>query len=374
MKKIVFFIECLEGGGAEKALTELVENMDKNNYDITVVTESNGEMYTARVASASNLRYLVKKCNPERFFHYNLNRLLYRFINTAPRKLLHKIIIGNKYDIEVACCEGFATRLIANSTNKNSKKVAFVHTDMQNNHWTGIHYKNFEEELSCYNKFDTISCVSESVAEAFRKTFGMTDPVVVNHNPINTNDIIAKAQEPLISLVPDCPQLIGVGRLCAVKAFDRLLRIAKQLKEEGYKFNLQILGKGEKEQELEQYIIENGLSSCVRLIGFQPNPYPYIVNADFFVCSSLAEGFNTAVVECIVLETPVITTDCAGMKDAFGKKECGIICKNSEDALLEAIRNVLDNPHCLNEFSSNCRERASYFDIIECVKNIENMF
>lgn len=374
MKKIVFFIECLEGGGAEKALTELVENMDKNKYDITVVTESNGEVYTARVASACNLRYLAKKCGPERLLHYNFNRLIYRFINTAPRKLLHKIIIGNKYDVEVACCEGFATRLIANSTNKNSKKVAFVHTDMQNNYWTGVHYNNFEEERDCYKKFDAISCVSESVADAFRKTFGMTDPVVVNHNPINTNDIKTKAREPLISAVPDCPQIISVGRLCAVKAFDRLLRIAKQLKEEGYKFNLQILGKGEQELELEQYIFDNDLSGCVRLIGFQANPYPYIVNADFFVCSSLAEGFNTAVVECIVLGTPVITTDCSGMKDAFGEKECGIICENSEEALLEAIRTVLDNPDCLNEFSSNCRERAPFFDIKKCVKDIEKMF
>lgn len=373
MKKIVFFIESLEGGGAEKSLTELVENMDKNKYEITVVTESNG-VYTERVKSACHLRCLAQGCKLEKHFRYNINRLIYLFVNTAPRKILHKIIIGNRYDVEVACCEGFATRLIANSTNKNSKKIAFVHTDMQNNHWTGIHYKNLEEELDCYKKFDTISCVSESVAAAFQKTFEITQPVVVNHNPINTDVIKNKARETVVSTKTSYPQIISIGRLCAVKSFDRLLRIGKQLKDEGYRFHLSILGKGEKEQELEQYINENDLSDYVKLIGFQANPYKHIVRCDFFVCSSLAEGFNTAVVECIVLGKPIVTTDCSGMKDAFGEKQCGVICENNEEALLGAIKSVLDNPHCLIEFSNNCHERAHHFDLKKCIEKIEELF
>ena len=354
MKKIVFFIESLEGGGAEKSLTELVENMDRTKYDITVITVSNNEMYATRVNRVCHLHSLVKTCKPERFFHYNLNRLLYRFINTMPRRILHKIIIGNGYDIEVACCEGFTTRLIASSTNKNSNKIAFVHTDMENNHWTGDYYESFEEEINCYKKFTCISCVSQSVAAAFRNTFGIVDTVVVNHNPINNDAIKTMAQESLILDPLDCPQIISIGRLSAVKSFDRLLRVAKQLKEEDYRFRLLILGKGEKEEELAQYITENNLSEYVKLIGFQPNPYQYILNSDFFVCSSLAEGFNTAVVECIVLGKPIITTNCSGMKDAFGGKKCGIICENSEEALLEAIRNTLDNPRRFAKLWISC--------------------
>lgn len=374
MKKVVFFIESLDGGGAERSLTELVENMDKDKYDITVITQSNGDVYTQRVRTACHLRSLVQKCEPEKILHYNINRLIFLFINTAPRKVLHRIIIGNRYDVEVACCEGFATKLIANSTNKNSKRIAFVHTDMQNNRWTGIHYKNAEEELDCYKKFDAISCVCESVAAAFRHTFDISQPVVVNHNPIHAAAIKNKAQEHVIPIHPGCPQIISIGRLSGVKSFDRLLRITKRLKEDGYLFHLSILGKGEKEAELEQYIVENELSTYVRLIGFQPNPYKYILHSDFLVCSSLAEGFNTVVAESIVLGKPVVTTDCSGMKEAFGEKQCGIICENTEEALLEAIKGVLDNPDCLREYSNNCRERAAYFDLKKCVKSIEELF
>ena len=374
MKKVVFFIESLEGGGAEKSLTELVENMDKSKFDITVVTESNDEVYTQRVQSACNLRYLVKKCSPERFFHYTLNRLIYRFINTVPQKILHKIIIGNRYDIEVACCEGFATKLIANSTNRSSKKIAFVHTDMQNNHWTTIHYESLEEELNCYKTFDSISCVSETVAQAFNATFGITDTVFVNHNPINAKMINEKAKEqvnlePIYNL-----RLITAGRLTAVKAFDRLLRIAKRLKADGYHFQLLILGKGNKENELKEYIAENDLSDCIKLIGFQPNPYSFIAISDFFVCSSLAEGFSTVAVESIILGKPVVTTDCSGMTELFGGTECGIICENKEEALFASIKYVLDNPYCLIKYSSNCQKRADFFDIQKTVSDIEKMF
>lgn len=374
MKKIVFFIESLEGGGAEKSLTELIENMDKDKYDITVVTESSGEVYTERVKAACHLRCLTHKCMPENLLPYNLNRLIFRFINTAPRKILHKIIIGDKYDVEVACCEGFATKLIANSGNKNSRKIAFVHTDMQNNHWTGVHYKNYEEELECYKRFDAISCVSESVAAAFRHLFGIGEHVVVNHNPVNTGAIKRKAQEAIVLTSSNGLQIISVGRLSAIKSFDRLLRIVKQLKEDNYRFHLTIVGKGEKEQELQQYIVENDLSEYVQLVGFQSNPYKYILHSDFFVCSSLAEGFNTAVVESIVLGTPVVTTDCSGMKEAFGEKECGVICENTEEALFEAVKSILDSPQRLNEFSNNCRARAPYFDLKKCVAKVEGLF
>jgi glycosyltransferase involved in cell wall biosynthesis len=374
MKKIIFFIESLEGGGAEKSLTELVETLDKNKFDITVITESNSEVYTQRVRDACKLKCLTKKCSRKNILRYNFNRLVFRFINTAPKRIVHRLLIGNRYDVEISYCEGIATKLIASSNNKSSKKIAFVHTDMQNNHWSAIHYKGLEEEMDCYKKFNSISCVSESVAVAFRHTFGTTKPVLVNHNPINIDAIKIKAQEPVVKNTADYTRIITVGRLTAVKAFDRLLRIAKQLKEDGYLFELLILGKGEQEQALKQYINENNLSDCVKLLGFQPNPYKFIAKSDFFVCSSLAEGFNTAVVECIVLETPVITTDCSGMKDAFGENSCGIICENNEDALLHAIKNVIDNPDSLLAFSNSCYERSSYFDIKKCVGKIEQLF
>ena len=38
MKKILFFIESLAGGGAEKVLSDLVSNLDQTKYDVTVIS------------------------------------------------------------------------------------------------------------------------------------------------------------------------------------------------------------------------------------------------------------------------------------------------------------------------------------------------
>lgn len=374
MKKLVFFIESLEGGGAERSLTELVENIDRDKFSITVITETDSEIYTERVKSACNLRCLTIKGNRKNYISYNYNRLIYKFINTAPRKIAYKVLIGNKYDVEIAYCEGFATKLIAASSNKKSKKIAFVHTDMQNNHWSQIHYADLETEKDCYAKFDTISCVSQTVASAFNRTFGMVEKTVVCYNPVHS-DLIKKQSEELLDIAPfNGLRMVTLGRLSRVKAFDRLFSVAKKLANCGYTFELLVLGAGEKEAELNHFLVENDLTGYIKLLGFRSNPYKYIAASDFFVCSSFAEGFSTAAAECIVLGKPIVTTDCSGMSELFGGYECGIICKNSEDALFDALKSVFDNPECLVNFGMNSKKRAESFNLSSSISEIEKLF
>lgn len=371
MKKVVFFIESLEGGGAEKSLTELVENLNIAEFDITVVTESDNEVYTQRVRRVCNLRCLTKKCDRDNRLRYNWNRIVFRFINTAPKKLVHRLLIGNRFDVEIAYCEGLATKLIAASGNMKSKKIAFVHTDMQTNHWSKIHYDSLEAERDVYNTFDVISCVSKTVESAFVKTFGLANKTTVCYNPVDSAFIRTRAKESAELNICDGLRMITLGRLTGTKAFDRLFRIAKALKDDGRRFELIVLGKGEKEPELKQYIDGNDLGDCVKLLGFRLNPYKYIAASDFFVCSSLAEGFSTAATECVMLGKPVITTDCSGMVELFGGYECGIICENSEEALLAALNSVFDNPGCLTKFSENSKLRAEFFDLDKSISAIE---
>lgn len=392
MKKLLFFIESLDSGGAEKSLTELIENLNKNKFGITVISETDGEYYTERVKDACIYRCFTSKSKHNNHLRIFINKLIIKFSIAAPAKIVHRILIRGTYDVEIAYCEGYATKLVANSVNKNSRKIAFVHTDMQKNHWTQTVFRSLEEETECYKKFDVISCVSESVAKAFTDTFGLTDKVVVNYNPVTTKLIIEKSQEPSGLENISFPRMITAGRLTTAKGYDRLLRIADRLKNDGYKFELLILGKGEEEQNLERFIKEQNLSGFVKLMGFKDNPYKYIADSDFFVCSSIAEGFSTIATECVILGKPVITTDVSGMaelfgraellgknelfgkNEEFGRAECGIICENNEDALFDAIKYVLDNPSCLQKFSMGARERATFFNIENSVKNIEKLF
>ena len=87
------------------------------------------------------------------------------------------------------------------------------------------------------------------------------------------------------------------------------------MKQSGYAFELWILGDGEEREMLQHYICKKQLEDCVTLWGFQTNPYAFMTQSDLFVCSSISEGYSTAVTEALILGLPVVTTDCSGMNE-----------------------------------------------------------
>ena len=106
------------------------------------------------------------------------NRLVFSFPLSAPFALFHRFN-GGRYDIEVAFCEGYSTRLIAASPNKKSRKIAWIHTDVINNPWSQTMYKKPEDEVACYRNYETVCCVSEQVLEAAAEKFGITEKAVL---------------------------------------------------------------------------------------------------------------------------------------------------------------------------------------------------
>ena len=86
-------------------------------------------------------------------------------------------------------------------------------------------------------------------------------------------------------------------------------------------------------------------------MGFKNNPYPYIASANALICSSFQEGLNTAVIEALILNTPVISTDCGGMEEIIENGSNGMICDNSEESLLDAVLKVCENPSLLENFN-----------------------
>ena len=157
-----------------------------------------------------------------------------------------------------------------------------------------------------------------------------------------------------------------------VKGYDRLVRICAKLRDMGYDFSVAVLGKGEEEENIKKLISENSLDERIKLFGFQENPHKFIKNSDIFVCSSYAEGYSTAVSEAVILGVPVITTECSGMREIFGGEDCGIICENSDEALLEAMKKVLDEPSLLEFYKEGEKKRAESFSMASRIRVVED--
>ena len=391
-KKILFLIHTMQVGGAEKVLVDLVNNIDKEKFEITVMTVINTGAF--RDSLNSDIKYKTifnipiinkkqdKKLNKKsgnlldngskiKKVLADIYRMAWRFISCSR---IHKKHIGDKYDVEVSFLEGIPAKIISASSNKNSK-IAWIHVDLLEERKSEKFFKNINEEKRVYEEFDNIVGVSKIVREQFIKKFNYadTDKVLVKYNPIDTAKIINKSNEEIDDIEKNKMTLCTVGRLTVQKGYDRLLEIVNRLNKEGLEFDLWIIGVGPEEQRLKAYIEENKLDN-VKLLGYKENPYKYIKNADVFVCSSRAEGFSTVVSEAIILEKPIITTECAGMEEMLGdNNEYGIIVKNSTDALYEGLKNILNNSEVLEKYRNNIVNRKEEFGLEKAVKEVEEL-
>ncbi len=370
MKNILFFMETVDFGGAETVFTNIIKNINKSKFCIKVVTERDHELFTDEIKAAVPYDCFIKtERSAVRDFW---NKIVIKLSLVLSEKNIRKYFIRGNYDVEVAFCEGYSTKIIGNSGKKNCKKIAWVHTDVIKNPWSEKIFGSAEEEKKCYEKFDAIVCVAETMKESFIKKYGMAEKVHVLYNPLDFESVIKKSAEKTDFKFGDGMKFVLAGTFIKIKGFDRFVKVCKRLKDDGEHFSALIMGDGEEKENIKKIIAETNLGDTVKILDFQTNPYKYIAHSDVYVCSSYAEGYSTAVSESVALNVPVITTECSGMREIFGENECGIICENSEDGLYNAMKKVLNDPSLLKKFSAEEKKRANDFSLKKRMKAIED--
>lgn len=377
-KKILFVIESLTGGGAEKILSVILRNINTAKFHVTLCCIVNTGQYLNDIPKNINYKYIISNPKDCKSFWskliYNLKyKLVYFWL---PLNWVYRLWIPKGNDIEVAFVEGFTTKLISKSTS-SAKKIAWVHIDLINNHWTKITFKNNEDEAFAYSKFNDIVCVSKKVKQSMSQLGYNIDCLRVLYNPIDDQDIRQLSKDDSsIKLGSDGTiKLVSTGRLVNQKGYDRLLSIIKRLKDDGLNVSLTILGEGSDRKILEEYIKLNNLSDSVFLPGFVDNPYSTMAQHDIFVCSSRAEGYSTAVTEALILGMPVVTTDCSGMKELLGENnEYGIVTQNNDESLYQGIKELLENDKLIEHYREKALLRSRDFSLHSLMNSIEDIF
>jgi len=374
-KHIAFVVNGLYGGGAERVLQVFLVNFDRKKYDITLISHKkediNEELYPADIKYKGILKNIEKKKSRIEILLVKIYNKINLFVydNFSPR-IFRLFYLRDKFDVEIAFIEGYATRIVSGGW--SCKKVAWVHVDLQSCPWTDIAFRSRKEEIECYSSFDRVVSVSESVKESVEKLFLCKSLVL--YNPIDTEEI--RRMSTLFAVDRDKERLlfISVGRLVPQKGYDRLIPIVGKLVAEGFDFILWIMGEGTDRQLLEDLIREWKLEEIVKLWGYQNNPYPYVKAADWVVCSSRSEGYSTAVTEALILELPIVTTLCPGMKELLGDNDqWGIVVENEESALLNGMRNVLTVKGLTEKYQKQAMERKKHFSLEHRMNDIYNV-
>ena len=361
MIKILFFIDSIAGGGAEKVLRNLVNNMDQDKFDITVQTidHAPAEKY---------LRKEVRYKSINRFRNPLLKKVYQYWIRLcAELKILYPLYIKDDYDIEVAYLECGPTKIIASSTNKKAVKIAWVHCDLEKKEGFT---DSIEKSKKYYEKYDKIVCVSENVKQSFEKLFGKDPEPVVLYNVNDEKEILEKAERPVpFKRKGTGALLVAAGRLTRQKGFDRLIEACRLMRDEGYSFELWILGEGPERESLEELIQRYRLDDRISLLGFVENPYPCINKADILVCSSRYEGMSTVVTEGLILGKAIVTTACTGMDELLGESGCGVIVEDSITGLVSGIQKLLDSKQLRSYYSELAKKYGKKFSLDNSVEN-----
>lgn len=372
MKKVLFFIESLSGGGAEQVLVTMLRHFDYAKYDVTLLTVSDVGVHLDDV-DFSKVHY--KSIIPQHSgrlanFWYALKyKLIYQWL---PAWLVAKFIIPSGFDTYIAFVEGYCTKIIGQLPT-DKKKITYVHIDLKNYPWTlqqGI-YKSFDEERDVYKRYDKAVCVSLSVEEVMKSYYGLNNTTTI-YNPIDVEFINKKAKDP-VDFVPSTGfNLVSVGRLVPQKGYDLLIPIIARLRNEGIDVSLYILGEGEDRQKLETLNLELGSTECVHLMGYHTNPHAFVCKMDAFVCSSRAEGYSLVIAEALSMGIPVISTNCAGPNELLADGKYGILCDDYE-ALYQQIKAVATNPNLREELHRMALERRNTLNVANTIKQVEEI-
>lgn len=366
MKKILFLIPTLGQGGAEKVLVNLVNNMDKEKFDITVQTLF--DVGVNKQFLHNNIKYIS---HYKRLFPGN-SKYLCLF---SPERLF-KNFIKEHYDIIVSYLEGPTARIVSGCTDKNTKLVSWIHVQQESKSEITAAFRNYREADRCYRKFHKTICVSNYVKNNFINNFKGIENVEVLYNTIETDSILKLSNEPVsdYSFQNNIKTIISIGTLKESKGFDRLIRIHKRLINENILHNVIVLGKGPERENLEQLIKKNNISDSFKLLGYHTNPYKYIKNSDLFVCTSFAEGFSTAATESLIIGTPVCTVDVSGMKEMLGyDNEYGVVTDNNEESFYQGVKMLLTDNNKLNYYTAKAKQRGDFFDTKCTVNSVEDM-
>lgn len=363
MIKILFFIETLTGGGAEKVLRDLVNHMDQARFDITVQTAFPCD---ASKYLAPGIRYKTMYSSASK-----ANRLRYRA--EAESGLAYRLHIRDDYDIECAYLEMGSTKVMAASTNKKAKKLAWVHCDLLKALDDPGTYA--VKTAAWYEKFDCVICVSQTTKESFDKLFQNRFHSEVVYNVVDDTTIRSKAQLPLpAGAAKRRLTVLSVGRLTAQKNFMRLLKAHKRLMDAGLTHDLWILGEGSDRSALEQFARENQLQDSVFMPGFVENPYPYLREADLLACSSDWEGYSTFLTEGVILSKPIVSTDVSGVRELLGDSEFGLVTKSEDEAFCRGYEQMLRDPTLRDSYSEQANMRSSDFSAQALTNRTEQFF
>lgn len=361
-KKLLFIIWSYSyGGGAERILSNLMNALDPNKYEIDLLEYRHNTIHWEKTNDNIHvLPFIVDEVHDSRFRKYLMEKIVFH-----KPSLLRKKYIKKTYDYEISFNYMIPSFLLTQS----GKSIAWTHTTIDEKKEGK---RLIEKQRKFFKPVQNIVVISDSSKESYARLFPeYQDKMVLIRNGYDFDSILQKSKESIAEKHKRFT-LVTVARMCEQKNPMRMLEIAKILKDRNNEFDFYVVGSGEEIPKMDAYIKDNQLEDYVHLVGFQANPFPYVKMSDVFLSLSKAEGFPTVFVEAMSLGKPVITTVVGGSKELINGGRNGFEISTNEE-VVEAIEKLMNDPKLYEKLSKSASQFVLQYTIESQVKAFEQL-
>lgn len=343
MKKILFCINSLTVGGAEKVLVQVVKMLSKNReFEIEVLTMKETKNFLVdEVEAIAKYDFVLSDRELKKGF---------KLFNSLKKKYRVEKKVKD-FDIIIDFLDGDFYRYLKNV---NKKKIVWLHSSYSS---LLRRKRDISEKIRGYDKIITIC--EEMKDELLEIEKDLDESKVVNiYNPFDFNEILEKSKVEFLSEELEDSKRKYFVTVCRLKEDEKdvetLLKAYSRYNGEEY---LYIIGDGPDKEKLERLSDTLGLTEKVKFLGMKKNPYNWIKNSEAFILSSKLEGFGLVLIEALTVNKKVISSACkTGPKEILNNGEFGMLFEvGNEEELLEKMES-------LNRFDLNCEKLSKHLE------------
>ena len=345
-KRILIYNDRAVGGGSETVMITVSNYLAEHGYTVIVTTDETSKK-AFRQYYSPRVRYYPRSLPYRYYKKYSIRWFVQGVIRNSYEKFILPLLDHRHYHLVIAFKDGPCTIHISKLNVK--RKICWVHTDYSTFHWTKAFFKSNDEERNCFEHFSRVVCVSEAGRKGVINLLGDPGNLTVCYNPIRYWEIRNKAESIVQVRRGSEPLFVSAGRLVGIKQFDLLLTACRNLQKK-YRFSMWIVGGGRELDALQKRIDDEEITS-VKLLGEQDNPFPYVKQADCYICCSKSECHPMAVQEALVLGVPVICTSFPAASEVVCD-DYGMITENSEEGVERAMEEVILHPEKLEQWKA----------------------
>ena len=346
MNKVLFIISDFEGGGTQRVISLIANNLIRDNYEIKIclINQSKIKYLLSKKVKTIELNIRSNKKNFFDFIFKNLQRLV----------LLRKTFKSHKDYILVSFLNTTNILCLLSSIGLNSKVIINERNDILkqklNFSWTFLKFMT-------YNLADLITTNNKSNLLFLKSKYGKKVNYI--NNPVEIKKFKKQKRKKII---------LSVGSLNDQKNYLQLLRCFKafSLKNDNWTYN--ILGEGQLRKELIEYIKFLDLEKKVKIFNFT-DPSSFYKKSSIFIHGAKYEGTPNVLLEAMSFRIPIISSDYNGSSDIIKNNYNGIIYKiESDEDLLKKMQNLAFSNKLRKELSDNGYSYVKKYDISEISK------